>query len=235
MITGAGTRLGKAMAIRLSQLGMRVAVHYHHSEAGALETLGELAKQENSHGLFQADLTTLDGIGKLVEAVQQTMGPIAVLVNNAADFFPTPLAEVNEQDWDHLFSLNLKAPFFLCQQVSQTMLAQGQGKILNIVDVAAYKPWPRFLPYCATKAGLVNLTIGLAKALAPSVQVNAIAPGTVMEPHPGTEIDLNISIRQSLLKRIGSPRDIADAAEYLLKSGFLTGVVLPVDGGRMAV
>ena len=156
-----------------------------------------------------------------------------MLINNAADFFPTPLGEVVESEWDHLISLNLKAPFFLSQLVGTSMLKRGHGKIVNIVDVAAARPWPQFLPYCASKAGLVSLTKGLAKALAPAVQVNAVAPGTMLSPPESSSYSQDLAIERSLLKKMGRPDDIAKAVTYFLENDFVTGTVLPVDGGRL--
>ncbi|MEC8359345.1 MAG: SDR family oxidoreductase, partial [SAR324 cluster bacterium] len=141
--------------------------------------------------------------------------------------------EVVESEWDHLISLNLKAPFFLSQLVGASMLKGGQGKIVNIVDVAAERPWPQFLPYCASKAGLVSLTKGLAKALAPAVQVNAIAPGTMLPPPESSSFSQDLAIERSLLKKMGRPDDIAKAVIYFLENDFVTGTVLPVDGGRI--
>ena len=113
------------------------------------------------------------------------------------------------------------------------MKATGEGKIINIADVAAFRPWTQFLPYCLTKSALVTLTQGLAKALAPEIHVNAIAPGNVLPSPPGSKIDQQAAIEQSLLKRRGSTEDIVNAVDYLLHGDFLTGVVLPVDGGRL--
>ena len=185
------------------------------------------------HGCFQADLRQVSKIELLIQHIEEKLGQIDVLINNAADFFPTPLGEVSESEWDHLISLNLKAPFFLSQLVGTSMLKQGQGKIVNIADVAAERPWPQFLPYCASKAGLVSLTKGLAKALAPAVQVNAVAPGTMLPPHQISSFSQDLAVEKSLLKKMGRPDDIARAVTYFLENDFVTGTILPVDGGRM--
>jgi len=203
LVTGAGVRLGQAVAQQLAQLGMRVVIHYHHSEKGAL-----------------------------VRTAEEKSGPISVLINNAADFFPTPLFSTTEEEWDHLLALNLKAPFFLAQTVAEGMKSRGEGKIINMVDSSTERPWVSFLPYCTSKAGLVSLTKGLARALSPEVQVNGIAPGTVLTPPDHAEMNFSSSVDHSLLKRIGSAEDIVQAVEYLLLSDFVTGTILPVDGGR---
>ncbi len=233
LVTGAGVRLGQAIAVSLGQQGMKVALHYHQSMEGAKETLDLMGGDIQQHGCFQADLRQVSKIELLIQHIEEKLGQIDVLINNAADFFPTPLGEVSESEWDHLISLNLKAPFFLSQLVGTSMLKQGQGKIVNIVDVAAERPWPQFLPYCASKAGLVSLTKGLAKALAPAVQVNAVAPGTMLPPPQISSFSQDLAIERSLLKKMGRPDDIARAVTYFLENDFVTGTVLPVDGGRM--
>ena len=233
LVTGAGVRLGQAIAVSLGQQGMKVALHYHQSTEGAKETLDLMGGDIKQHGCFQADLRQVSKIELLIQHIEEKLGQIDVLINNAADFFPTPLGEVSESEWDHLISLNLKAPFFLSQLVGTSMLKQGQGKIVNIVDVAAERPWPQFLPYCASKAGLVSLTKGLAKALAPAVQVNAVAPGTMLPPPQISSFSQDLAIERSLLKKMGRPDDIARAVTYFLENDFVTGTVLPVDGGRM--
>ena len=206
LVTGAGVRLGQAIAVSLGLQGMKVALHYHQSMEGAKETLDLIGGDIKQHGCFQADLRQVSKIELLIQHIEEKLGQIDVLINNAADFFPTPLGEVSESEWDHLISLNLKAPFFLSQLVGTSMLKQGQGKIVNIVDVAAERPWPQFLPYCASKAGLVSLTKGLAKALAPAVQVNAVAPGTMLPPHQISSFSQDLAIERSLLKKIFASR-----------------------------
>ncbi len=232
LVTGAGRRLGQQIAIYLASIGMRVAIHYNHSEEGAQTTLSQMQGGPDKHGLFSADLGDLSQLKQLIDSVTENLGPISVLINSASVFYPTPPFSVTEEQWDDLFNLNLKAPFFLSQQVGAQMKSQGEGKIINMADVSAYRPWVNFLPYCMTKSGLITLTEGLAKALAPQIHVNAIAPGTVLPPLPGTELNQQASIEQSLLKRIGSAEDIVAAVDYLLHGDFLTGIVLPVDGGR---
>ncbi len=233
LVTGAGVRLGQAIAVSLGKQGMKVALHYHQSLEGAKETLELIGGDSKQHGCFQADLRQVSEIELLIQQIEAQLGQIDVLINNAADFFPTPLGKVSESEWDHLTSLNLKAPFFLSQLVGTSMLSRGHGKIVNIVDVAAERPWPQFLPYCASKAGLVSLTKGLAKALAPAVQVNAVAPGTMLPPPESSSFSQDLAIERSLLKKMGRPDDISKAVTYFLENDFVTGTVLPVDGGRM--
>ena len=232
LVTGAGVRIGQAVAVKLGQLGMRLVIHYHHSEEGAKQTIQKLPGKNSRHLVLQADLKDVSAIEELVHKAEKQAGPVSVLVNNAAEFFPTPLFSVAEKEWDHLLALNLKAPFFLSQAVGEVMKSSGEGKIINMVDVSAERPWKSFLPYCASKAALISLTRGLARALSPEVQVNGIAPGTVLPPPGHNEMDLTASVENSLLKRIGKVEDIVQAVEYLLQSDFVTGTILPVDGGR---
>ena len=232
LVTGAGVRIGQAVAVKLGQLGMRLVIHYHHSEEGAKQTIQKLPGKNSRHLVIQADLKDVSAIKELVHKAEKQAGPVSVLVNNAADFFPTPLFSVAEKEWDHLLALNLKAPFFLSQAVGEVMKSSGEGKIINMVDVSTDRPWKSFLPYCASKAALISLTKGLARALSPEVQVNGIAPGTVLPPPEHIEMDLTASVENSLLKRIGKVEDFVQAVEYLLQSDFVTGTILPVDCGR---
>jgi len=235
LVTGASVRLGQSIAIYLAEQGMRVAVHYHQSESGAKQTLSQMKDGSDQHLMVQADLKNFAELQALIPTVQEKLGDISVLINNAADFYPTPLFSVTEEQWDHFANLNLKAPFFLSQYAGELMLKQGSGKIINISDVSAERPWVGYLPYCTSKSGLLSLTKAFAKALAPKVTVNAIAPGTVLPPPKHSEIDQRHSIQQSLLKRMGSPEDIIQAVDYLLHADFVTGSIMAVDGGRAIV
>jgi NAD(P)-dependent dehydrogenase (short-subunit alcohol dehydrogenase family) len=172
----------------------------------------------------------------MLESCRQHFGRIDILINNAAAYFKTPLLNATEEDWDRLIDVNLKAPFFCAKLAAGYMKEQGSGQIINISDVAAYNPWVDYLPYCISKAGVATLTRGLAKELAPEIQVNAVAPGTVLMSEDASE-DYTSAIRErTLLKRIGQPRDIANTILFLLEgSDYITGAVIPVDGGSSLV
>ncbi len=230
LVTGAAVRVGKAIALGLAREGARVALHYHRSESEAAATQAELEALGAEAARFQANLANVREIEELARAVHAHFGRIDVLVNNAAIYYPTPFGQTTEEQWDRLLDINLRAPFFCSQYVAEHM---REGKIVNIADVAGLSPWPGYLPYSCSKAGLIALTRGLAKALAPAIQVNAIASGTVLLQEDASE-EYAENIKQlSLLKRIGAPEDIVNTVLYLLKgTDFITGEVIAVDGGR---
>jgi NAD(P)-dependent dehydrogenase (short-subunit alcohol dehydrogenase family) len=236
LVTGGAVRLGKAMALALAKEGAKVALHYHQSSEKAQQTLSQIESLGVESLLIQADLSRVSEIEKMVNTCYQQFNRIDILVNNAAIYFKTPLGETTEKQWDDLFTINLKAPFFCAQHVSTIMKKQKSGKIINIADVAAVIPWTGYIPYSASKAGLIAITKGMATALAPDIQVNAVAPGTVLLREDATKEEINEVKNLTLLKKIGTPEDIVNAVLFLLKgSDFVTGEVIVVDGGRLLV
>ncbi len=234
LITGASQRIGQAIAVTLAHFGMRVAIHYCHSKKQANQTLDSLAAAENFHQIFQADLSQVCQIKNLVTDIESKMGCISVLVNNAAVFYPTPFEETTQEQWEHFQNVNLKAPFFLAQAVAKSMLAIDGGQIINIADCNLQRPAKRFIPYAVSKSGLLTLNAGLAKVLAPKIKVNAIAPGpSTAESSCAEQLNElpNTRAEQTLLQKVGSPQNIANAVLYLLQNDFITGSVLTVDGG----
>jgi NAD(P)-dependent dehydrogenase (short-subunit alcohol dehydrogenase family) len=233
IITGAAVRLGNAISKELAGTGAQLFCHYHSSHRQAHVLEDELRNLGSECHFFQADLTSLSQIKKLVEEAHFKMGRIDALINNAAVFYKTPLGQVSEADWDSFMDLNLKAPFFLAQEVSHFMQQQGGGKIVNIADAGAVRMFPGYLPYSVSKAGLVALTTGLAKALAPDIQVNCINPGPVLMPEEISETERVFALEQTLLKREGHPTDIARTVRFILEgTDYMTGAIIPVDGGR---
>jgi len=228
LVTGGAKRLGKAIALELGRRGAWVAVHYHASTAGAEEVANAL---EGGGKAYRADLRSVAAAETLVDAVLADRGSLDGLVLNAADFFPTPFGTVTEEEWDRVFSLNLKVPFFLAQQAAPALKA-AKGAVVLLSDVSARNPWADYLPYCLTKAGVSALARGLAKVLAPDVRVNAVAPGPVLPPDDRTADERRRLAASTLLNRLGRPEDVSAAVRWFLETDFVTGQVLDVDGGQ---
>jgi 3-oxoacyl-[acyl-carrier protein] reductase/pteridine reductase len=232
LVTGAAKRVGRAIALHLAQHGARVAIHYSSSRAEAEETAAEC------HGapLFAADLESVTAIQRLFADVAAHFGRLDGLVNNAARFTRFHPLEVTEADWDFIHSVNLKATFFCCQQGARRMLeTNGLGRIVNISSVGGLRPWPEHSHYCASKAGVIHLTRALAKAWAPRITVNSVAPGVI--PF-GEETNPRVSalIDGSPVGRAGTGEEIAGAVRHFLEaSEFVTGQILAVDGGLSLV
>jgi len=232
LVTGAAKRLGRSIALALAERGAELVIHYHTSERDAQEVLSLAKRLGGKPVAVRADLAVTSDIGAMVESAMRAFGRIDILVNSAAIFYRTPFSTLTEADWDRFLAVNLKAPFLLCRQVGEIMCRQGRGKIVNLADIAGTRVWADFVPYSVSKAGLLALTTGLAKALAPAVQVNAIAPGPVLLPDDSDPDEGARAAQRVPLRRLGAPADIARAAVYLVESDFVTGEVLTVDGGQ---
>ena len=233
LITGGAVRVGRAITLELLNAGARVFCHYHSSEEAARNLLNEAENLSGTLRLFSFDLLRSDAVERITSEAISSFGRVDVLINNAAIFFKTPLGRVSDEQWDKLHTLNLKRVFFLSQQIGLSMKRQGSGKIINIGDAGAETPFPSYIPYSVTKAGIIAMTKGLAKALAPQVQVNCINPGPVMMPDGYDLQEKEQAIRQTLLKREGDPQDIARTVRFLIEgSDYITGAVIAVDGGR---
>jgi len=234
LVTGGAKRIGRAIALALAGRGCHVAITYRSSKREAEQTAAAIRRKGVRALAVEADQRDPDQVKEAVRRVHSYFGRIDLLVNNASSFYPTPFGTVTEAQWEELIGTNLAGPWRFAQAAAPGMKRRGQGKILNIIDAAAFSPWPSYLPYCAAKGGLVTLTWGLAKALAPKIQVNAIAPGPILIPKGVSPAERRRAIEKTLLKRIGDPKDIVAAALFLLEgSDFVTGVILPVDGGRL--
>ena len=231
LVTGAGRRVGRALAVALGRERMSVAVHYNASADGAKETVAEIEAAGGKAALFQADLASPRVPAELVEAVAAKLGGLAVVVNSAAVMERTPIGAVTPQAWDAMFALNLRAPFMISQAAMPLMKREG-GAIVNIADLAAFESWPGYVPHSITKAGIVKMTSALARVLAPEIRVNAIAPGAVLLPAHWEEESAERLVSTTPLQRLGDPEDVVEAMLYLLRSDFVTGETLIVDGGR---
>jgi len=226
LVTGAAKRIGRGIALRLAREGARVVIHYDRSEAEARRTAEECGGAE----LFRANLESVPQIQRMFADVEQRLGRLDGLVNNAARFTRFDPLDITEADWDFIHSVNLKATFFCCQQAARIMKRQGSGRIVNISSLGGIRPWAEHAHYCASKAGVIMLTRALAKAFAPDITVNSVAPGVI----PFDDIDERGKrmIEYTPARRGGTPDEIADAVVYFLTaSNFVTGQILAVDGG----
>jgi pteridine reductase len=234
LVTGAARRIGAAISRCLHAQGANVAVHYRGSAADAHALCAALnALRPDSALAVQADLTAIASLPALVDTVTAWAGRLDILVNNASSFYPTPLGEVTESDWDDLVGSNLKAPLFLAQ-AALTELSKAGGVIINIVDIHAQRPLRDHALYGAAKAGLVMLTRALAKDLAPAIRVNGVAPGAIMWPEAGLSEQAKATIlRQVPAGRPGDASDVAGCVLYLVRDAtYVTGQIIAVDGGR---
>ena len=231
LVTGAGRRIGRQLALRLAGEGASVAVHYQRSRAEAEAVAAEITASGGQAFCVAADLTRPADVETLFGAIQERFGRLDVLVNSAAVFFPTPLAETTEEQWDRVLDSNLKSQFFCAQRAAPLLRAGGHGRIVNFASLGGLLAWPRYTAYSVSKAGVIMLTRCLARTLAPEVTVNAVAPGTISFPEDAPEMAEDY-IRKAPLARTGTPEDISNAVMYLIQAPFVTGQVLVVDGGR---
>jgi len=237
LITGGAHRIGARLARRLHDSGMNIVLHYRSSEKSAHTLQAELHKSRpDSVVLVRGDLTNLGALSNLVYETIEAFGRLDVLINNASVFYPTPIGDATEREWDELMNTNLKAPFFL-SQAAYPALKKSSGCIVNIADIYGDRPLKNYPIYSTAKAGLIMLTQSLARELGPEVRVNAVAPGVILWP----ENDMDDMTKQRLinstpLKRSGEPDDIARTVRFLIgDAGFITGQVIAVDGGRWVV
>jgi len=226
LVTGAAKRIGRGIALRLAAQGARVAIHYHRSENEARRTAEECGGAD----LFRANLESISEIASMFADLESRIGRLDGLVNNAARFTRFHPLDITEADWDFIHSVNLKSVFFCCQNAARLMLKTGGGRIVNISSLGGLRPWAEHAHYCASKAGVIMLTRALAKAFAPQITVNSVAPGVI----PFEDIDERGKqmIQATPARRGGTPDEIASAVLYFLQaSEFVTGQILAVDGG----
>jgi len=235
LITGAATRVGREVALYLARHGAQIAFTYYAADEPWQQTKREIEELGVRCEAFHLEVRDSAQVRQTVTEVIRLFGRIDVLINNASIWLKAPFLEISEADWDAALDVNLKGPFLCSQAVAPHMLKQAGGVILNITDLSAFQVWEGYVHHAASKAGLVALTKGMAVELAPSVRVNAIAPGTVLLPPNASEEKKRWAVENSLLKRVGSPLDVAQTALFLIQNEFVTGAVYFVDGGRSLV
>jgi pteridine reductase len=231
LVTGGGTRVGRAIATALGADGWRVAVHYNASAEGARECVAAIRDAGGAAAAFRANLTRPGAPARLVSRAAAQWGRLDLLVNSAASMMRTPLADVDEGDWDDVMALNLRAPFF-CAVAAAAAMGRRGGVVVNICDHMAFESWPEFIPHGVSKAGVDAMTRALAAALAPRVRVNAVVPGFVLAPAGYARTKQRAFARATPLRKLGTPADVAGAVRYLADATYVTGATLFVDGGR---
>ncbi len=237
VVTGAAKRIGRSIAVRLAAEGAAIVVNYATSKGDAEAVTHEIAAKGGRAIAVQADVTRRADVKKLMAATESDFGRIDILVNNAGMFFPAKFAELTEEQWDRIMNVNLKSQYLCAQEAAPIMKKRGRGRIVNLASLGGLLAWPAYTHYCVSKAGVIMLTRCLARALAPEILVNSVAPGTI--EFPGDEIrqaeQMKDHIERVPLHRTGRGEDIADAVAYLVKSEFVTGQTIAVDGGRTLV
>ena len=234
LVTGGSQRIGRAIALALAQRYAHVAISYHTNRAAAQVAVAQLRRAGVQADAVRADLTHAADIRRLTARVQRRFGRLDVLINNAAIFERTPFATLTERAWDRHLDTNLKGAFLCALAAGRLMRARGGGKIINLADWAGERPYRDYLPYCVSKAGVIALTKALAKELAPSVQVVAIAPGPIVPPPGMPAAERRRAVSRVPLARWGSPQDIANAVLFAIEgTDFMTGSTIFIDGGRM--
>jgi NAD(P)-dependent dehydrogenase (short-subunit alcohol dehydrogenase family) len=234
-ITGAAMRVGKATALALARRGAAIAFTYLSDDEPWRETLAEIEAVGVAALALPLDVRQVEQPAAVVAQVIERFGRVDVLVNNASVWLKAPFLEITPAQWEMALAINLTGPFLCAQAVAPHMLAQKSGLIINITDLSAFQTWPEYAHHSAGKAGLTALTRVLAAELAPHVRVNAIAPGTVLLPDNAPPEKIQWAVDNSLLKRVGSPEDVAKTIIFLAEMDFATGAVYFMDGGRALV
>ena len=232
LVTGAGIRIGRSIALRLAAEGADVVVNYRKSADEANEVVAKIEAGGRKAVAIQADVTKRAEVKKMFAAAMEKFGRLDILVNNAGTFFAVKFEEITDEQWDGILDTNLKSQFLCAQAAAPIMKKQGSGRIVNISSLGGMLAWPAYTHYCVSKAGVIMLTRCLSRALGPEGLVNSVAPGTIEFPGEAPDEDY---IQRVPLHRTGTGDDIADAVAYLVKSEFVTGQVIAVDGGRMQV
>ena len=236
LITGGARRVGAAICRRLHAGRVDLMVHYRTSVEAARALQAELnALRPDSVALVHADLLHMPALPEMVAETVRRFGRLDILINNASSFFPSPIGEITEREWDDLVGTNLKTPLFL-SQAAAPQLRRNHGCIVNIVDIHADRPMRNYVVYSAAKGGLLALTRSLAVELGPEVRVNGVSPGIIMWPEDerwADEVARQRLVQTTLLKRVGDPDDIARTVGFLVfDAPYVTGQIIPVDGGR---
>lgn len=233
LVTGGAHRLGRAFALGLARAGADVLIDYHASEEEAGETVAQIRALGREAEAIRADISDGADVKRLVAACADDFGRLDVLVNSASLFHSAPVESTTDADWDRSLDVNLKGPFMLSRDAAPLLRRDGGGVIVNIADLSAFQAWPSYVAHAVSKAGLVHLTRVLARALAPDIRVNCVAPGTVLPPTGYTDAESDPRGTRRVIGREGTPEDAVRALLYFVEADFVTGEIAVVDGGRM--
>ena len=231
LVTGGARRVGRAISLGLAGAGFDVVVNYHASASEAGEVVRRVEGMGQRAVAVGGDVSSSEDVERISSQVRRHFGRLDILVNNASLFASGPLLEVEETEWDRVMAVNLKAPFLLVKATAD-LLTESQGTVINLVDLSAFQPWVEYPHHAVSKAALLHLTRVMARAMAPHVRVNAVAPGAVLLPEDYDQEERERSRKSAALGTLGSPRDVVDTVLFLERSRFITGEVVVVDGGR---
>ncbi len=231
LVTGAARRIGRSIALKLAAEGAAVVVNYRNSKAEAEKVAAQIARMERLAMAWPADVSRGEEVARMFAAVEREFGRLDILVNNAGMFFSVPFEKLTEKQWDTILDANLKSQFLCAQAAAPLLRRSGRGAIINLSSLGGLLAWPSYTHYCVSKAGSIMLTRCLARALAPEITVNSVAPGTISFPGDPPEVAEDF-IRRAPLRKTGKPEDIAGTVAFLAQSEFITGQVFVVDGGR---
>jgi NAD(P)-dependent dehydrogenase (short-subunit alcohol dehydrogenase family) len=232
LVTGAGRRLGRIIALDFANRGWRVGVHCHASFAEALELLGEIEAQGGTTAAFAADLARLGDIQPLIEACAERLGPPTCLINNAACFDWDSIATLTGETWQAHIDVNLRAPIFLTQSFARALPEGAAGNVINLIDQKVLRPDPKYFSYTIAKSAVWTATQTLAQALAPRIRVNAIAPGPVLKSQGQSQADFEEECRSTLLGCPVATDDVISALRFLLETPSVTGQMIALDSGQ---
>ncbi len=230
LVTGGGVRVGRAIALGLVESGYDLVVSYNSSGTGAAEVATAASRLGRRVHPVQAEMSREEDVVRLARSVADRFGRLDLLVNSASSFVANDLLAVTAEEWDAVMAVNLRAPFLLVRETA-ALLRAARGSVVNIVDLSALQPWTSHPHHSVSKAGLLHLTKVMARALAPHVRANAIAPGHVLPPEYFSEADIERDRRRVPLGRIGTPDDVVGAVRFLAGADYITGEVIVVDGG----
>ena len=229
LVTGAARRIGRSIALKLAAEGADVVVNYRSSKTDAEQLVAEITSGGRRALVWQADVSRRDEVVGMLAAVERTFGRLDILVNNAGIFFPAKFEQLTEDQWDTILDTNLKSQFLCAQAAAPLLKRTGRGRIINLSSLGGLLAWPLYTHYCVSKAGVIMLTRCLARALAPEITVNSVAPGTINFPGEPPDEDY---VRRAPLRKTGTAEDIAGTVAFLAQADFITGQVFVVDGGR---